>query len=224
MLPDFADPPESLAERAYRGIRARIREGRLAPGERVTEMALADALDMSRTPVREAMRRLQAEGLIVAAPPRGLALACPNPAEIEEIFTMRLALEGAAAQLAAENATPDDVAALRRMCDEDASLPPNDAQALAAANRRFHAHIAVAARNRHLLRALCTFSDSLLLLGPTPLSVPGRPGAALAEHRAVVRAIAARDPDAAGAAMRQHLTRAQQARVAGRLWELRAQP
>jgi DNA-binding GntR family transcriptional regulator len=218
---DGNDPTESLADRAYRGIRERIREGRLQPGARVTELALAFDLGMSRTPVREAMRRLQAEGLIVSCPPRGLALARPNRDEIEEIVALRATLEAAAARFAAIAATAEQIALLDRLCAEHASVPADDISRVMDANRTFHRAVACAAGNRHLLRALDGFSDSLLLLGPSTLALPGRATEAWAEHRAIAAAIAARNPDAAEAAMRRHIEAAHVARVAAALWDKR---
>lgn len=201
----------SLADRAYDRIREALRQGALAPGQRVLETEIADRFGMSRTPVREAIRRLQAEGLVAQLHGRGLCVAQYGHAEVDELYVMREALEGTAARLAALNAGRPEISLLQRMVEEEAALP---AAALAEHNRRFHRALHQAAHNRYLLRSLSALADALLLLGPTTLDLPGRAAAAQGEHARIVAAIAARDEAGAEAAARAHIAAAHEARLA----------
>ena len=141
----------SLADQAYDRFREGLRSGALQPGQRVLEVELAERLGMSRTPVREAIRRLQSEGLIAHLPARGLCVAAYDHAEVDELYGMREALEGTAARLAAQHAGRPDIALLQRLVEEEGRIP---AEAAAEHNRRFHRALHQAAHNRYLLRAL----------------------------------------------------------------------
>jgi len=200
----------SLADQAYDRFREGLRSGALAPGQRVLEAELAERLGMSRTPVREAIRRLQAEGLIAHGPAGGLCVVAYDHTQVDELYVMREALEGTAARLAAQHAGRPDIMLLQRMVAAEADLP---AEELAEHNRRFHRALYQAAHNRYLLRALSAISDALLLLGPTTLELPGRAAAAREEHARIVAAIAARDAPGAEAAARAHIVAAHEARL-----------
>jgi DNA-binding GntR family transcriptional regulator len=200
----------SLADQAYDRFREGLRNGALAPGQRVLEAELAERLGMSRTPVREAIRRLQSEGLIAHGPAGGLCVVAFDHAEMDELYVMREALEGTAARLAAQHAGRPDIMLLQRMVAAEAGLP---AEAVAEHNRRFHRALYQAAHNRYLLRALSALSDALLLLGPTTLDLPGRAEAARQEHARIVAAVAARDAAGAEAAARAHIVAAHEARL-----------
>lgn len=205
------DAGRSLADQAYDRFREGLRSGIFKPGQRLLEAELADHLGMSRTPVREAIRRLQSEGLVAHLPARGLCVAAYDPGQVDELYVMREALEGTAARLAAQHAGRPEILLLQRMVEEEAGL---SGEAAAEHNRRFHRALHQAAHNRYLLRALSALSDALLLLGPTTLDLPGRAAEARAEHARIVEAIAARDGDAAEAAARAHIAAAHAARLA----------
>lgn len=204
-------PTGSLAERAYDLFRDGLRRGAFRPGQRLLETDLAGQLGMSRTPVREAIRRLQSEGLVAHLPARGLCVAMYDAAEVDELYVMREALEGTAARLAAQHAGRAEILLLRAMLDQEAGLT---GEAAAEHNRRFHRALHQAAHNRYLLRSLSAISDALLLLGPTTLQTPGRAAAAREEHARVVAAIAGRDSAAAESAARAHIAAAHAARLA----------
>jgi DNA-binding GntR family transcriptional regulator len=205
------EPSGSLADRAYDLFREGLRTGSFRPGQRLLETELAEQLGMSRTPVREAIRRLQSEGLIAHLPARGLCVAAYDPAQVDELYVMREALEGTAARLAAQHAGRPEIALLQRLLEQERDLT---GEAAADHNRRFHRALHQAAHNRYLLRSLSAISDALLLLGPTTLEVPVRAAAARAEHARIVAAIAARDATAAEAAARAHIAAAHEARLA----------
>ncbi|MGN6549548.1 MAG: GntR family transcriptional regulator [Pararhizobium sp.] len=189
-----------------------IRKGELKPGTRIREEDVAAALGVSRTPVREALTRLQARGLVENTS-GGLAIAELGRAQTMELYALRAVLEGAAARFAAENASPGDLAHMGHTCDRFVALDGTPGE-FARLNRQFHDAIYEAAHNRYLLRMLEDLHDSLALLPDTTFAFHGRPQAAKAEHLAVLQAIRARDPDAAEAAARAHINAARDARLA----------
>ena len=202
----------SRSEAAYDLLRAAVMDGVLRPGQRLREVDVSDWLGMSRTPVREAFRRLERDGLITFVPHKGMTVTVLDHGAVMELYRMREVLEGTAASLAAQHATEAEIAVLRDMMDQEPAFV-NDAKALADRNVAFHNAIYAAAHNRYLLRSLNGLRDSMALLGETTYSVPGRIETALVEHRTVVDAIAGRDPAAADRNMRAHLSGAQHARL-----------
>ncbi|WGF88960.1 GntR family transcriptional regulator [Marinivivus vitaminiproducens] len=201
-----------LAEQAFRRLREDIQDGRLTPGTRMVELDIAKRLAMSRTPIREALRRLEETGLITQAPHRGLVVASLDMQAINELYEMREVLEGTAAELAARHASAMDIAVLERMVEKRPD-PGTRPSLLADRNRAFHERIYHASHNRYLLRALSGLTDALVLLGPTTFQAPGRGGTAHAEHLEIVRAIARRDAVAAGERARAHIRAAYFVRV-----------
>ena len=204
----------TTAADAYDAIRARILSGAIAPGDRLREIALADEMGLSRTPVREAMRRLEQDGLVEHVPHRGAIVRTLDPQQVTELYLIREVLEGTAARLAAQQASAAEVEALRALL---ATQPgeAEDAGGVEASRRNavFHRAIRDAAHNRFLLRAMEGVTASLALLGPTTLGMPGRIPEAAAEHAAILEAIAGRDGDAAEAAARAHIRSAHRARL-----------
>lgn len=202
----------SRAEHAYQRLRAAIQAGELKPGSRLLELELADWLGSSRTPVREALSRLQNEGLITQEPRRGTIVSELDHSMIAELYVMREVLEGTAAGLAARHASDAEIATLREIAQRDLNFENNPAR-LAANNRVFHGVLYRGAHNRYLLKALDLMMESMVLLGPTTLGLPGRASTAFAEHDAIVSAIEKRDSAAAEAAARAHIRSAYRARL-----------
>jgi DNA-binding GntR family transcriptional regulator len=209
---DQQTPPRDLGQEAYGRIRAAIREGALAPGFRVTETDLATRFGVSRTPVRQAIARLESEGLLTHEPRRGLSVTRPDHQQVVELYVMREVLEGAAARLAAQHASPTEIGAMAELIAGETALFA-DARALAETNQRFHGLLYLAAHNRYLLRSLELISATMALL-PSLLTLAGRAEAAHAEHVAILAALRARDGDAAEAASRAHAQAAQRHRLA----------
>jgi DNA-binding GntR family transcriptional regulator len=204
-------PDASASDYAYSALRQAITEGHLAPGRRLREIELSDWLGVSRTPVRQALSRLEVEGLIAAEPRSGLVVARLDDAAMAELYDMRTALEGTAAGLAATNANPREIAALQELVETEAGLPAADDQ-LFQHNVAFHRALYDAAHNRFLVKSLSALNDAMALLGPTTLVLPGRRETARKEHHAIVAAIADRDAAAAEAAARGHIASAFNAR------------
>jgi DNA-binding GntR family transcriptional regulator len=202
---------------AYERLLRAIEEGELAPGRRLREAVLAERFQISRTPVREALGRLEAQGLVAHEPHRGASVAQLDYGQVSELYDLREVLEGTAARLAAIHASAVETEILEEMVVRDRTLL-GDAPALARTNRLFHRQIHGAARNRFLQSTLETMRLSLVLLpGATTLAAPDRASESLAEHAAIVAAIRAHDGDAAEAAARAHIRAAFKARI--RIWQ-----
>lgn len=202
----------SRAEYVYRQIREGIRGGVYKPGQRIRELELAAALGTSRTPVREAIRRLESERLIEDVPGQGLAIVRLNEQRVRELYLFRAVLEAAAAELAASHASDFEVAALRDILAQMAACGDDRAKA-ARLNRRFHRAIYDAARNHFLAQAIEPMADFIALLPGTTYETPGRMDEALAEHRAILAAIERRAPEAASQAARAHIRAAAECRI-----------
>jgi DNA-binding GntR family transcriptional regulator len=209
---DMPLPSRDLGQEAYARIRAAIRDGTLAPGLRLTETDLAARFGVSRTPVRQAIARLESEGLLTHEARRGLTVTRPDHAQVVELYVMREVLEGAAARLAAQHASPTEIGAMAELI---ASEPGHfdDARALAETNQRLHGLLYLAAHNRYLLRSLEQLGATMALL-PTLLTFGGRAAQAHAEHQAILAALQTRDGNAAEAAARAHAQAAQRHRLA----------
>ncbi|WP_235034941.1 GntR family transcriptional regulator [Roseomonas sp. 18066] len=199
----------SLAERAYRRLRDAIVDGSLPGGGRVSERSLALSLGISAQPVREALRRLEAEGMVITSPRRGTLVAEFGPERLAEMGLVRIALEGAAAALAARRATPADIAALRRQLNEMApATAAGDIVALAEANERFHDLVNAIAGNSLVVRSLEAIRayDHFGRLRALRSS-PREPAVAFREHAGIVAAIRRGAPKQAEARMRAHVER-----------------
>jgi DNA-binding GntR family transcriptional regulator len=191
---------------AYSLILDAIDTGIYRPGDRLVESELADRFGVSRTPIREALQRLETQSLLTRDG-RSLIVASLDHSQLAELYVVRGALEGLAARLAARQATPEEVRILRDMLEADRALVA-DPQALARANRRFHRQIHLSSHNRFLIQQLDLVHRSMALLANTSIAARGRSQDTLTEHEAIVRAIEAGDGDAADGALREHISRA----------------
>lgn len=189
---------------AYSMILSAIDEGVYKPGDRLVESELADRFGVSRTPIREALQRLETQSLL-ARDGRSLIVASLDHNQMSELYLVRRELEGLAASLAARHATPEEVRILRDMVEADNALI-DDPAALARANRRFHKQIHLASHNRYLVQQLDLVHRTMALMATTSLAAQGRSKIAQEEHDAIVSAIEARNEDAAGAALREHIS------------------
>ncbi|MDA7425915.1 GntR family transcriptional regulator [Thalassococcus lentus] len=189
---------------AYTLILEAIDTGLYRPGDRLVESELADRFGVSRTPIREALQRLETQSLL-ARDGRSLIVASLDHNQMAELYAVRTELEGLAARLAARHATEEEVQVLRDMVEEDRALL-DDPSALSRANRRFHKMIHLASHNRYLVQQLDLVHRSMALMATTSLAAEGRGEIALSEHQAIVDAIARRDEDAAFQALRDHIS------------------
>jgi DNA-binding GntR family transcriptional regulator len=202
----------SRAEFVYKKLWQGIQDGEFHSGQRLREAELASRLKVSRTPVREALRRLTSEGLIEFAPSRGMMIVELDKQQVRELYALRETLEGAAARFAAQHASPSEIAALVELLERQdrSALPSEEAARL---NRRFHNAIHEAAHNRYLVLSLRQLYASLALLPGTTFTAPGRIASAREEHGAILTAIQDRDAVRAEAAARHHIENAGRIRM-----------
>lgn len=196
----------------YRRLLDEIRRGDLPPGTRLRETELSDRLKISRTPVREALRLLEADGLVAHLPRQGATVRSLDYAEVMELYEMRAVLEGTAARLAARAASEVEIAELRAVNEEFAKAK-GSAGSVQEINRQFHRAVQDAAKNRYLAKAIGALEKTLMILGPTTLIDADRAEAALAEHDRILDAIDNRDGPRAEAEMRAHIEAAQRVRL-----------
>ena len=194
----------TTAEAVYRALRQGIVDSKLAPGERLRSDALANELRVSRTPVREALRKLEAEGLVEHAGSR-LVVRALSERDLTELFYVREALEGMAARLAAENATPPEIAEIRELLDDMEAVRRRAAlDALRQLTGEFHQALSRASHNNRLAQALATLLDNVRKIQTSTLFGEGRAALALQEHRDLLAAVAAHDGDRAETLARAH--------------------
>ena len=204
----------SRADFVFESLRDAISDGRIAAGERVREEEIARDLGVSRTPVREALQRLQQRGLLAFGAGRGLVVAGLGQHQVLQLYAMREILEGSAARFAAQHANETDIAILYRLQKELADAA-EDAAVLVMLNRRFHQAMYEAAHNQYLLQTLNMLHDSLALLHNTTFRMPNRRSDSDEEHHRIVVAIERRDPGGAEEAAREHIRQAQRTRFEG---------
>lgn len=197
---------------AYTLILEAIEAGLYKPGDRLVESELAERLGVSRTPVREALQRLETQAMLTRDG-RSLIVATLDHNQLAELYAVRSELEGLAARLAARHATPEEVRVLQSMVAEDRALLGGDPRALSRANKRFHKQIHLASHNRFLVQQLDLVHRSMALMANTSFAAEGRDEVALAEHDQIVAAIAAGDGEAADQALRTHISRAFETRL-----------
>jgi DNA-binding GntR family transcriptional regulator len=203
----------AAADIAYWTIRDAIRSGVIQPGDRLIELDLAAALEMSRTPVRDALRQLETERLIEKAPSRGFVVPTMTIDDLVEIYEIREVLEGLAARRAAMRMGPAEIAALGETVERaERARDAGDLTTLWEASNQFHGLLRAGTKNGrlpHLLRLMLDAHRSLRLHE----FAPERVGDAVAEHRAIYAAIAARDAALAEALGREHSRNALRAQL-----------
>ena len=199
----MSDPKPPQTD-AYGLILEAIDVGIYRPGDRLVESELAERFGMSRTPIREALQRLETQSLL-ARDGRSLIVASLDHNQMSELYVVRRELEGLAARLAARHATPEEITVLRDMVTRDDALVGNP-PAMARANRRFHKQIHLASHNRYLVQQLDLVHRTMALMATTSLAAQGRGEIAQSEHDGIVRAIEARDEAGAEKALKDHIS------------------
>lgn len=197
----------------YEQLRREIVNGRLEPGTPVREVAVADRYGVSRTPVREALRRLEHDRLVEAGT-RGLAVRRPSPEEVIQVYNARILLEGAAAEQAAHARGEADLAVLEGMLARDRALVEPNTEQRADTNIEFHEALWRAAHDPVLLDLLRRLNDHLIRTPTSTLASPGRWETALGEHAALLAAVRERDSATAGDIARAHMKAARDIRLA----------
>ena len=189
---------------AYGLILDAIDIGVYKPGDRLVESELADRFGVSRTPIREALQRLETQSLL-SRDGRSLIVASLDHSQMAELYVVRSELEGLAARLAARHATIEEKRVLQDMVNDDYKIV-DDPSALSRANRRFHKQIHLASHNRFLVQQLDLVHRSMALMATTSLAADGRGEVALAEHQEIVDAIMHGLEDKADDCLRQHIS------------------
>jgi DNA-binding GntR family transcriptional regulator len=195
-------------------LRTMIAQGELRAGEWLRQERLSRALGMSFTPIREALKQLEAEGLVEHVPYRGVRVVTFSLDDLLDIYGMRSVLEGLAAANAAERITPEQLAELRELDQRMKSLTgPENLAEVRALNQRFHLLIAEASERKYLIRtlnAIWTWFPTMLWSQflPENSDPPERESEDNAEHGLILGALEARDPEAAREAIQRHIDRA----------------
>lgn len=208
LVPVKLDSYKPLREIVFESMREAIIGGVLRPGERLMEIQLAEEMGVSRTPVREAIRKLELEGLVVMIPRKGAYVAEVSLKDLADVFEIRAALEGLAASLAAERVTDDEVEAMERLLlfKEGETQSIDD---IVTTDTDFHAMVYKASRNGKLVQMLENLREQIQRFRSTSLAVPGRPRDAVEEHRAIVEALAGHDAEAAKGLAEGHIASAE---------------
>ncbi|MFD8380110.1 GntR family transcriptional regulator [Streptomyces sp. NPDC059679] len=208
----------SMQARVAEELRQMIISGELPPRSSLSEMALSETFGVSRTPIREALKQLQIEGLVEVRPRVGTFVAVPSRRELTELFQMKELLEGAAARLLAFRGGVHEVELLEaNMRAADEAVREGDAERYAALVHEFHDLIVKGADNSKLEAHYRTLMNQLAYarLVRTSLSRPGRLTESDSEHHRVLNLILAKDGDGAERVMREHVRMSHQALMAG---------
>jgi len=194
------------ADEGYERLYQAILRGDFQPNERLIEMDLAQLYNVGRAAIRTTLARLEQDGLVEREPNRGARVRAISEEEAVETLEARAVLEGLAARYAARNVTDADIADLRAIVGEmEARLAEGDLLGISEGNTRLHSRLLQIANNKTVARLIERLHAQHIRSQFRLILVPGRPPRSVAEHRAIVEAVASRDPDAAEAAMRSHL-------------------
>lgn len=208
----------NMHDRVVAEMRRRIISGELPAGVNLSEVALAESFGVSRTPVREALKRLQSEGLVTIRPRVGTFVTTPSRREITELFEMKELLEGAAARLLALRGRVPELDRLEQnLVEADLAVTRNDSARYAELVQEFHDLLITGADNAKLEAHYRTLMNQLAYprLVTTSLSQPGRPLQSDEEHHRVLRLIVEKDGDSAERVMREHVRASRMALMAG---------
>jgi DNA-binding GntR family transcriptional regulator len=198
--------PNQLREAVYRHLKDLLLSGRFAPEERLSEPLLAQELGVSRTPVREALMRLAEEGLVELVPGKGARVRRFAPEEVEEVYGVRALLEGEAARLAALRATPWELKELEERLEAIDQAPREDFAEQMRRDLEFHRALVRLSGNRTLFRLYEDLLSSLALVR-SALPNLSQEETTRREHRAILEALKARDPEGARRAVEAHVER-----------------
>jgi DNA-binding GntR family transcriptional regulator len=216
--PGNAGGGRSMQARVIDEMRRRIISGDIPPGAALSELALAESFGVSRTPVREALKQLQTEGLVEVRPRVGTFVAAPSRREITELFQMKELLEGAAARLLAQRGRVPEIGRLERnLAEADAAVAADDRAGYAKLVEEFHDLLITGADNAKLEAHYRVLMNQLAYarLVMTSLGQPGRPRQSDREHHRVLELIVAKDGDSAERVMREHVRASRQALMKG---------
>ena len=199
-----------LREIVFETLREAIINGTLKPGERLMEVQLVEDKGVSRTPVREAIRKLELDGFVLMVPRKGAYVAGISTKEIADVFEVRAALESLAAGLAAERITDEELGDLQRlMVGVNISSEAGDLERVVQSDTDFHDLIFKASRNNRLVQIINKLREQIQRFRSTSLSYPGRIKETIEEHKKLLGAISDRDIELARNVAREHIENAE---------------
>lgn len=218
LVPIKLDGYKPLRDVVFENLRDAIITQVLKPGERLMEIQLADEMGVSRTPVREAIRKLELEGLVVMVPRKGAYVAGVSMKDIHEVYEVRSALEMLAVTLAAERITDEELNALEqqvlRESEEEAKKDGSDLDNIIYIDSSFYDIIYQAARNQRLVQFVNILQEQLQRFRAASLARPGRSKTALEEHKQIVEALSERNGELASKLAQEHIENAENAMIA----------
>lgn len=211
LVPIRLDSYKPLREVVAETLREAIVNGTLNPGERLMEIQLAEELGVSRTPVREAIRKLELEGFVIMIPRRGTYVADLSIKDINEVFEIRTALDVLAAGLAVERITEDELEQLERLLVEIGKLiEGDDIDKIVEVDSQFHDVLYKASRNDRLVGIINNLREQITRFRSISIQYPGRMKVSIEEHRQLVEAIADRNTELAQQIAREHMENSEQ--------------
>ncbi|MDT3698752.1 MAG: GntR family transcriptional regulator [Thermincola sp.] len=212
LVPVTLDNYKPLREIVFETLREAIINAVLKPGERLMEIQLAEEMGVSRTPVREAIRKLELEGFVVMVPRKGAYVAGISMKDIADVFEIRAAMEGLAAGLAAERITEEELEQLERILVKIGECVQNkDLEKLIEVDTEFHDTLYKACRNERLVQIVSNLREQIQRARTASLSTPGRSKYALEEHKKIVEAVSERNVELAQMLARDHIENAENA-------------
>lgn len=212
LVPVTLDNYKPLREIVFETLREAIINAVLKPGERLMEIQLAEEMGVSRTPVREAIRKLELEGFVVMVPRKGAYVAGISIKDIADVFEIRAALEGLAAGLAAERITEEELEQLERILVKIGEcVQNNDLEKLIEVDTEFHDTLYKACRNERLVQIVSNLREQIQRARTASLSTPGRSKYALEEHKKIVEAVSERNVELSQMLAREHIENAENA-------------
>jgi len=211
LAPIRLDSYQPLREVVCETLREAIRSGVLKPGERLMEIQLADELGVSRTPVREAMRKLELEGYVIMLPRRGTYVANISIRDINEVFEIRTTLDALASGLAAERITEEELEQLERLLVSiGENIETRNMKKVVEDDMEFHDILYKASRNQRLVGIISNLREQMTRFRSMSMSYPGRLKKTLEEHSRLVEAIAQRDVELAQKLGVEHMENSEQ--------------
>lgn len=193
------------ADQAYQIIKEKIITIQMQPGSVIREADLMKQLGLGRTPIREALKRLQSENLVVSTPRRGMSVADIAITDLTQIYEIRVELEALGASLAARRITPEELDALRCLVEEYHQVNKEDKKTLIELDSRFHALIALATHNNFLCNELNLFHNLSLRIWHLALNYAQPEDLNVEAHLDILEAIESHNADCAGETMRRHI-------------------
>ena len=219
LLPIVLDGYKPLRDVVFETLRDAIITQVLKPGERLMEIQLADEMGVSRTPVREAIRKLELEGLVIMVPRKGAYVAGVSMKDIHEVYEVRAALEMLAVSLAAERITDEELDALERQVLKESEAEASEdtdehtLDNIVYIDTTFHDIIYQAANNQRLVQFLNILQEQLQRFRAASLSRPGRSKTALEEHKQIIEALSERNGELASKLAKEHIDNAESAMI-----------